>query len=359
LSSKKRLAFIEIARVLCIFLVVLLHSTDLVTQKYGYTPVTNFISTATLFVVPAFFMISAFLLAIRHRDPNYSVDTKKFWQSRLHTLVLPFLVWNVIYMLVLKNLFDVPILSFSTVFNLATGYIHLYFVFVLLQCLVIYSIIANKFTEKLVRNCLILFALVSIAFYGLSSYLLCTPVLHGTFFEWTYGKLILPWGIFFFWGIWLGYKPAALERVSQYRFYFFAAAIIALIPYLLSHSLQLYTFGGIYVGYFVITGLPFQFLAANALLGFLYHWEPSIQSNKKTMAVAKWGKYMFGVFIAHLAFLYYFNQGWTLLFPEVGAFWQITIETIFTFFITLAFVFICSKPRLSPLNRVLFGGRGK
>jgi fucose 4-O-acetylase-like acetyltransferase len=94
----------------------------MVTGKYGYTPATMLISTATRFVVPVFFMISAFLLAIRHRDPNYSVDAKKYWQSRLQTLVLPFLVWNVIYMLVEKDLWDVPIVSPSTAFNLATGY---------------------------------------------------------------------------------------------------------------------------------------------------------------------------------------------------------------------------------------------
>ena len=356
MGSENKPAFIEIARILIIFLVVLLHSTNLATSKYGNTATTNFISTATLFAVPLFFMVSAFLLAIQDRDPNYSVDIKKFWQSRLHTLVLPFLVWNVIYMLVEKNLFDSPIVSFSTLFNLATGYDQLFLIFVLLQCFVVYSLIANKFSEKLVRNCLILFALTSIAFYGLSSYLLWTHVLHGSLW---YGKLIIPWGIFFFWGIWLGYNRTGLERVSQYRFYSLFAAIIALIPYLLSHSFQLYAFGGIYVAYFVISALPFQFLAASALLGFLYHWEPSIQSNKRAMAVASWGKYVFAVFVSYLAFLYYFNQGWTLVFPNAGAISQITAETLFTFFITFVFVFVCSKPRLSPLNRVLFGGRGK
>ncbi|MDD1758037.1 MAG: acyltransferase, partial [Methanotrichaceae archaeon] len=357
-GAKNKLAFIEIARVLCIFLVVLLHSVDMVTGKYGYTSVTILISTVTRFVVPVFFTISAFLLAIRHRNPNYSIDTNKFWRSRLQTLVLPFLVWNVIYMLVEKDLWDVPILSPSTAFNLATGYIQLFFIFVLLQCLAVYSIIANRFTEKLVRNCLILFVLASIAFYGLSSYLLWTQGSDGHFFEWTYGKLIFPWGIFFFWGIWLGYKPQGIVRISRYRFIFLATAIIALIPYLWGTKLQLLVLGGISRDYFLITGLPFQFLAATAFLGFLYPLELSIQSNKTALALAGWGKYMFGVYVAHLALQYYIDQWWNQLFPEAEAFWQITIETFLAFFLTLAFVRLCSEPKLSLLNRVLFGGRG-
>ncbi len=68
---------------------------------------------------------------------------------------------------------------------------------------------------------------------------------------------------------------------------------------------QLITLGGIFRDYFLITGLPYQFVSAIAFLGFLYHREPSIQGNKMTLALARWGKYMFGVYVAHLALEHY------------------------------------------------------
>ncbi|MEI6725898.1 MAG: acyltransferase, partial [Actinomycetes bacterium] len=70
-ARRQKLAYLEVARVVCIFAVVVAHATDLAASRSGPTGLTVFLSTAIRFVVPAFFMISGYLIGAKHRDPAY------------------------------------------------------------------------------------------------------------------------------------------------------------------------------------------------------------------------------------------------------------------------------------------------
>jgi len=59
-----------------------------------------------------------------------------------------------------------PIADVQTLLSLLTGYMHLYYVFVLLQFLVLYTLLCNHVNARTLLVCLILAALSSIAFYA-------------------------------------------------------------------------------------------------------------------------------------------------------------------------------------------------
>lgn len=96
MSSPSKLTFIEIARVLGILVVVIMHTVDLTVNPEVAATLHLVISPMVRFVVPLFFTISGFVLVLHHRDPDYRVDARRFWQRRLHTLALPFFAWNIV-----------------------------------------------------------------------------------------------------------------------------------------------------------------------------------------------------------------------------------------------------------------------
>jgi len=359
MALSPRFAFIEIARVACIFIVVLMHTNELAVVGASSTPLTLAISPAVRFVVPVFLMISGLLLGLRHRDPGYRVDARDFWGRRAQTLILPFFVWNIVYMFILVVIPGKPIFNAQTLFNVTTGYVHLYFVIVLLQCLALYTFLARFFSARALRVCVLLAALSSFAFYAISENLLWTLGPDERIFEWCYGKLVFGWAVFFFWGVLLGYQAGALERLNQNRYWLLLAALGAYVPYWLETQSELVRLGALARDYFLLSGLLYQFIAANAFLAFFYGWEPHIPNNRFAKCLVGWGKYMFGVYVAHLAVLVYLVPLWNQLLPTVPLSIEIAVVTTLTFFITLAFVRLCSMPPFGFLGALLFGGRGK
>ena len=359
MALKQKYSFIEIARVMCIFVVVFVHTLDMATAAAGNTALTLALSPGLRFVVPAFFMISGLLLGLRHRDPHYRVDARVFWSRRAHTLILPFFVWNIVYMIILVIIPGNSIFDGDTLFNVTTGYMHLYFVIVLVQCLVLYTLLAKFFSARLLRVSVAIAALSSFAFYAVSQALLWTVGPDDHLFEWRLGKLVFGWALFFFWGIWLGYEAGILERLTRYRFWLLAAAVVAFVPYWLSTVSEFTSSGTLARDYFLLGGLPYQFIAANAFLAFFYGWETRFSQNAFAQRLVGWGQYMFGVYVAHLALLLYLAPLWYQLLPTVPFAISIPCITVLTFTITLAFVKACGTPGLAFVGSILFGGRGK
>lgn len=149
--------------ILCV-LVVLIHNPTGAYYDYGesvsaYTIhylINDVIPTITSIAVPAFYIISAFLFFRNYRIQ----DTKKKLQSRVKTLVIPYLFWNLVGLLVVM-IFKLPFIASLSVdssnpFDVITickalflhRYTPFWFVFGLivynLFCPVIYKICSNK-----------------------------------------------------------------------------------------------------------------------------------------------------------------------------------------------------------------------
>lgn len=92
----KRQKWIELLRILAIFLVVCHHATSLFFKQRNLDILSNgfvsFIFSISAIAVPIFFMISGYLLL----DKN---DNKQKYISRLTKLIIPLLIWSIIYAL--------------------------------------------------------------------------------------------------------------------------------------------------------------------------------------------------------------------------------------------------------------------
>jgi membrane-bound acyltransferase YfiQ involved in biofilm formation len=246
----------------------------------------------------------------------------------------------------------------QTLASLLTGYMHLYYVFVLLQFLLLYSLLANHVSPRLLLACLGLAALSSIAFYALSGSMLWTLGPDEHQFEWRWGKLFAGWAVFFFWGLWLGYKPDVLERLRRNQAWLLLATVVAYVPYVVMTRGQYVVFQTYARDYFLLTGLPFQFLGATWIFAALYGLDARLQASPFFRRLAAWGPYSFGVYVAHLAFLLGTIAVWTQLFPGTPAVVEVVVIATLTVVLTVGFMLLCLSPRFRLLGTILFGARG-
>ena len=356
-ARRQKLAYLEVARVVCIFAVVVAHATDLAASRAGPTGLTVFLSTAIRFVVPAFFMISGYLIGAKHRDPAYRLDARRFWSSRALTLVLPFAIWNVIYFWMFTLAYGGSIRDPWAAINPLTGEMHLYFIFVLLQLLALYTLLARWFGPRLLAWCLALAAVSSVTFYVVSDYVLWTAGPDAHAFEWHWGKLCLAWAVFFVWGVWLGYRPEAMEWLRRNRWWVLLAAVVLFVPYWLEMRYQVAHLGALSRDYFLASGLPYQFVGACALLGVLAGWEDVWRRHAAGRVVVAWGGLMFGVYVAHMAVAHYLDPLWQRVWPGAPQIVAIALLAGTAFFATLALVWAAGSRYLWPVGLVLFGGR--
>ncbi len=151
------------------------------------------------FAVPMFFIISGYLA---QKSPSTSDRTwLEFARSKISTILIPFLVWNMIYMLFFNFLWDWPIWTIKTLWYLLTGYIHLWFVFVLMQLFFLHKLLIRWPRGRGAEVVLAVAVVFSVCSYGLSTYLLMEYGNDNHFFEWHFGKISLVWAVFYFWGV--------------------------------------------------------------------------------------------------------------------------------------------------------------
>jgi surface polysaccharide O-acyltransferase-like enzyme len=98
-SSFSTLRWVDLIRVVGAFLVVMVHVSY---QGGGPVLISSYYSVLSRIAVPLFFMVSGYLL-LRKEEP-YGV----FFRKRALKVLVPFLVWSVIYLLWKKEGFDQP-----------------------------------------------------------------------------------------------------------------------------------------------------------------------------------------------------------------------------------------------------------
>ena len=99
---RERKVYLSLARVLCAFAVVLIHTNGCfyefnIDECWGWA---NVIESGLGFAVPVFIMVSGATLM----DYSHRYSTKEFFKKRVIKTVIPYLVWSVI-----GNVLDVNI----------------------------------------------------------------------------------------------------------------------------------------------------------------------------------------------------------------------------------------------------------
>lgn len=96
---KERLDYIDSMKGLLIILVVIGHILGY------YAPQTFIVKMIYAFHMPAFFMISGFLL---NRSSSFKGDFSHFLNSRIHSLVIPYLFWEFFAYIIISITYGVP-----------------------------------------------------------------------------------------------------------------------------------------------------------------------------------------------------------------------------------------------------------
>ncbi|MBU0634009.1 MAG: acyltransferase family protein [Candidatus Omnitrophica bacterium] len=240
---------------------------------------------------------------------------------------------------------------------------HLYFVFLLLQFFLIYTLIYPFLKRKRlkVKQLLMVGGLLTVVFYTISDILLWyNDSSDNHFFEWHYGKICFAWSIFIFWGIYLGENKDRLDLLKRHTLFFFGA-LVTFVIYLWETNRKFIIIGDNSRQYFLLSGLPFQFLAATFLLVFLYQVDLSLTNDRWYRPLYNWlanlGKDTFGIYLSHNAILLGILSLWNC-FPLPNAI-GVKIPAVFAVTALTSWAFVRLIGLLNPLyvRTILLGAR--
>ena len=351
--EKRSLKWIELTRTFAMFFIVLCHSSDMVSFREDPWWAAA-VSSAVRFAVPLFFIISGYLAGGGLPSGKGKAAFAGTLRHRIAPIIVNFLAWNIIYMFLVKIFFGAPLWSFNSLWSIATGYVHLYFIFVLMQLLLLHRLV-SRFLKGSAGNAIITFAaILSIAFYVISDTLLWTRGADGYFFEWHWGKLFAAWSLFYFWGVWLGRRTTLIERMSRAVIPLAAATAVFFVPYAVETHVQLQSYGYSPRGYFLAGGLAFQFLCANLVLASAYRLIALKRTNRLTDAMVGSGADTYGIYLCHYAFVMAMGYLQTYLPIPLPPVLAIPLIAVIAWTASQGLVRVLGLPRFGAVNRVLF-----
>jgi surface polysaccharide O-acyltransferase-like enzyme len=304
--------------------------------------------------VPAFFMLSGLVLALGSPFGT-PIDAPAFARRKLVSLIIPFLLWNLIGTSVAAALGDTPTLGIAVV-NLLTGHWQLYFVFALLQLFAIFLWLHPWLNERRLSWVVAGAAAVSLAFYALSSALFWTGVQQDDFFEVKLNRLFAPWALYFFTGVLLAHRPRLREALARrwWMVVLLAAALYA--PMHLEFRAEEDLLWDAPLKQFAVCGLAYQLVGALALLATIARLAATGAGEKVVRVLARGAPDSLGVYLCHTAVLSLLYAGWRRLglseTPglEVPALWVLTAA------VSLGLTRL--GRRLGMVGRMLFAVRG-
>ncbi len=355
---KRSLNWIEAARTSGMALVVLAHINDTSYFSLGSKEWWSIgISVLVCCAVPMFFMVSGYLLG-RKETPTINPPSKSiFFKRKFETIIIPFFAWNIIYMFLFKAIFNWPILSGKTIWFLTTGYMHLYFVFVLIQFYFIYYLIKPYLNERGLNVTLTGAILLTLLFYITSELLLWIQGPDHHFFEWHYGKVFIHWGIFYFWGAWIRRFTQVIVAFSRHLLLLGLGTIVAFTAFYWETHLEVTLWGYNVRQYFLITGILYQFISANFILALFYRLDQLYKKSFLLNFLSRSGIDTFGIYLSHLAIIYVLLTYWNVLNFSPMPLIKIPCLFAMTWFFSQMLVKLLRLKDFIHINKILFGGR--
>jgi len=135
----RRLTEFDLIRAAAALAVIAIH----VTAGYMDSPLAYTWNHLVRFAVPLFIIISGFLLAWSDHD-SLDFSTPAFYRQRLHRILVPYILWTIIYCLLnfyLLRLLNHPLLLLTTLGKallMGNACYHLYFIPIILQLYLLY-----------------------------------------------------------------------------------------------------------------------------------------------------------------------------------------------------------------------------
>lgn len=355
----RKIEWIEIARTGCMLLVVLGHVLDIFIFHGGEAthPWELAFLCFSRFAVPLFFIISGFLLRIEFDRSPEPVRYGAFLRHKVATVLAPFFVWNAIYLVFARVLMGWPLFSGSALFAFLTGFVHLYFVFVLFQFFLLYPLLHRYLQGHGMNRALMVSVVLSLGFYAVSEYALWVSGISEPTFEWHYGKLFFGWSAFFMTGVWLGARPDRVEFLAKHILSLFVLGAVLLAPYYYETSRQLEVFHVYGRGYFLLSGFPFHLAGALFMIGLLRRIERSFRKGRILNYLIRSGVDTFEIYIVHYLFLLLLVAAWTGLDLPKALPVKIPVLFLCVWLLSHGFAGLRRRPFLAGAGKVLFGRR--
>lgn len=171
-NTKERVFYIDVLRVLAMIAVILNHS-------FGYFSCDNWtryfntkiyfvdiiLNSITRFNVPIFIMISGALLL---QSPQ-STDIKHIWKERIRNVIIPFIVWTIIYIIVNCYRGGVNVLTKECIKALMRPRAYSYHLWYMYMLILLYAVTPLLYVivnagEKYLNYCLVFWIVFSIGY---------------------------------------------------------------------------------------------------------------------------------------------------------------------------------------------------
>jgi len=246
--------------------VVWSHASNMAFFREGDFSVTPLFSACLVtFAVPAFFLLSGYLLRLHACLRPEGVPFARRPARQMRRLLPPFLAWNALTLLSLKVLYGVPLGHWQRLIELAVGSMQLYFIFALLQFLSLACLTDLFATPRRIAGWTVAGLAATIAFYALSSLLYAVSSPRDYAFELVGIRLAPAWAGFFFLGAWLAGRQEMLPSLTRRLPLLLLATGLAFAAYLHEVAAEATLLGVNYRQYFLLSGLCFQILGALTL----------------------------------------------------------------------------------------------
>ncbi len=336
-------------------LAVTLEHTDsyMFYRHVDYPLVAILFSAFVRMAVPGFFIVSGFLAGRKKGDLSVS----RFLVNKFQVIGVPMLVWGVIYTFVLHN-FDLDrVFTWDSLMDVLIGEAgpQTYFLFVLLQLFVLYSLFRKVSWKLLLVVCLV----IQTAFTIVSEIDLAIAGYDHRWFEESLVCVFPPWAAFFVLGIAVAQSERLRASIQKHRLTLLLLGGMTLGLLTINFLEQLTEFGRIIRRYFLIVSVVYQycwalyFLLAAKELGKRLADYPALVRPYNAMAWA--GRYTYAIYLNHYLMLVILG---TVISPVKDNV-PFPIEAPFllslVFFVSLGAAVLFELPVLSKIRPYLYG----
>lgn len=308
-----------------------------------------FFNQISRFATPMFAVISGFLLYNQAIQGRYQL--KRFINSRFTKILLPFIIWSLIYLFLKKFSFsDVndmeSIKEFLYNFFLGKSYVHLYFIAVVLQFYLVFPII-QRFHSKKQLLCLTVIGLYINAFYLIAPPNIGDGMLNQFLHE---RAIIFNWIFYFFFGgLLVHFWNPLIEYIKDHMK---SIALLGIVP-LLFMTYE-YITSGVILGSTRLTNLmhvPILFIVFISV----YYLLGAFKKLKNMMLII--GNMSMGIYLVHPLVIYFIQHGefnWILERTR----W-IALGYIITVLISIIIVKLIHKLPFGQYIVIIATGKGK
>ncbi|MEX3623695.1 acyltransferase [Viridibacillus arvi] len=329
--------FVDFLKGISIIGVFIIHTLALALSKEHVSIIGLYIDSLFRFAVPFFFGVLGYMTFTRYQHIN---DWKKFYKNKAIMVVLPYLLWSLLY-------FNVPTIypflekttGKETVWDILLGYseIHLYFMvpyitFILLTPIVVKFI--KKFHPKVVSKvCVILTSLfVLLLVFAENKYM------NGqySFFHETDYLFIYHWIGYYCIGMFIGINTQAIAiLVGNIQKVKTRTIILVLVVYLA--VVGIFTITAKVITPYATPNLVLNALVALWLLTLIYG---KTYYKKITLLINKLGSNTFPFYLSHILFI---KIGFLLLCSKDVTLISLLLVSLFAFVLSIGYILVHKK----------------